>query len=154
MGFFDFVANAGKALFGGGQPPSPEAHAEALKTEMDSHGLGTDKVEVKVEGDTAIVKGEVADQSIFEKAVLAVGNTLGISKVQADEVTVKAADIPEPPKEPRFHTVAKGDTLWAVAKKEYGDGAKYPKIFEANKPLLKDPDKIYPGQVLRIPEPD
>ena len=148
MGLFSFIADAGKALFGGGAPPSPEAHADALKKELDSHDLGTDKVEVAVEGDTAVIKGEVADQSIFEKAILAVGNTFGISKVQADEVKVAAAPAPAAP---RFHTVKKGDTLWAIAKKEYGDGNKYPAIFEANKPMLKDPDKIYPGQVLRIP---
>ena len=151
MGFFDFIGDAGKALFGGGQPSTPEEHAEALKKELDSHDLGTEKVEVAVEGDTAVIKGEVADQSIFEKAILAVGNTLGISKVQADEVKLVAAPAPAPA-EPRFHTVVKGDTLWAIATKAYGNGSKYPLIFEANKPMLTHPDKIYPGQVLRIPE--
>lgn len=151
MGLFSFIADAGKALFGGSDTPSPEAHAEALKTELDSHALGTDKIEVAVEGDTAVIKGEVADQSIFEKAVLAVGNTLGISKVQADEV--KLAEAPAPA-EPKFHTVVKGDTLWAISEKAYGNGSKYPEIFEANKPMLTHPDKIYPGQVLRIPELD
>lgn len=151
MGFFDFIGDAGKKLFGGGKPDTVVAHAEALKKELDSHGMGTEGLEVVVEGDTAVIKGEVADQSIFEKAILAVGNTLGISRVQADEVAVKAVDAPATP---RFHTVAKGDTLWAVATKEYGNGSKYPVIFEANKPMLSDPDKIYPGQVLRIPEID
>lgn len=150
MGFFDFIGDAGKALFGGGKAENDEKHAEALKKEMDSYDLGTEDLEVEVKGDTAIIKGDVADQSIFEKAVLAVGNTLGISKVQADDVKVTTAEAAAP----RFHTVAKGDTLWAVAKKEYGDGSKYPVIFEANKPMLSDPDKIYPGQVLRIPELD
>lgn len=152
MGFFDFIGDAGKKLFGGGEPENAEKHAEALKAELDSHKLGTEAVEVVVDGDTATIKGEVADQSIFEKAILSVGNTLGITRVNADEVTVKAAAAA--PAEPRFHTVAKGDTLWAVATKEYGNGSKYTVIFEANKPMLSDPDKIYPGQVLRIPELD
>ena len=51
----------------------------------------------------------------------------------------------------RTYTVEKGDTLSRIAKEMYGDAGKYPAIFEANKPMLKDPDKIYPGQVLRIP---
>lgn len=154
MGFFDFVSDAGKKLFGGKDPEGAEQHAGALKAELDSHKLGTDEIEVVVDGDTAVIKGSVADQSIFEKAVLAVGNTLGISRVQADDVVIAAADAPDAPATPRFHTVAKGDTLWAVATKEYGNGSKYPVIFEANKPMLSDPDKIYPGQVLRIPELD
>ena len=51
----------------------------------------------------------------------------------------------------RFHTVMRGDTLSKIAKNFYGDAMKYPLIFEANKPMLSHPDKIYPGQVLRIP---
>lgn len=148
MGFFDFIGDAGKSLFGSGKPDSEDKHAEALKKELDSHDLGTDDIEVKVVGDTAVITGKVADQSIFEKAILAVGNTFGITKVQADEVSLIGGSIGDT----RFHTVAKGDTLWAVAKKEYGDGSKYMVIYEANTPMLGHPDKIYPGQVLRIPE--
>jgi nucleoid-associated protein YgaU len=148
MGFFDFIGDAGKALFGGGKPDSEEKHAEALKAELDSHKLGTDDLKVEVEGDKAVIKGEVADQSVFEKAVLAVGNTFGITGVKADEVKIGGKEATAP----RFHTVAKGDTLWAVATKEYGDGSKYMVIYEANTPMLTHPDKIYPGQVLRIPE--
>lgn len=154
MGIFDFVKSVGKKLgMGGGEEPTPP-DAEALKKELDSHKLGTEKVQVEVVGDKAIIKGEVADQAAFEKAVIAVGNTLGIGKV---ETQVKVADAPaaaETAKEPVFYTVEKGDNLWKIAEHHYGKGkgAKYPVIFEANKPMLKDPDEIYPGQVLRIPE--
>ncbi|MBW8909878.1 MAG: peptidoglycan-binding protein LysM, partial [Mesorhizobium sp.] len=110
---------------------------------------------VVVQGDTAVLKGTVKDQSIFEKAVIAVGNTLGVSKVQADELQVapQAGQAAAPAKEPTFYTVQKGDNLWKIAEKSYGkgQGAKNNVIFEANRPMLTHPDKIYPGQVLRIP---
>ena len=166
MGLFDFIKSAGKKIgIGGDDAPD----AAAVKKELDSHGLGTDKVEVEVKGDTVVIKGAVEDQSIFEKAIVAVGNTLGISKVEASELkvvvpapnmTLAAMSMDElakfgvAAKEPKFHTVQKGDNLWKVAEAAYGKGkgAKYTIIFEANKPMLSDPDKIYPGQVLRIPD--
>ena len=153
MGIFDFVKSVGKKL-GIGDDEAPDA--EALKKELDSHDLGTEKVEVEIDGDTAIIKGEVADQSIFEKAVIAIGNTLGVSKVQAEEMTISDPNAPDAPGEPRFVTVEKGDNLWKIATEAYGkgNGGKYTVIFEANRPMLKDPDLIYPGQVLRIPSID
>jgi nucleoid-associated protein YgaU len=160
MGLFDFIKSAGKALGIGGDDETPSA--EALKKELDSYNLGTDNVSVEVKGDKAIVRGEVADQSVLEKAIIAVGNTLGISKVESD---IKIADATSAvgdaiagtttaPKDPTFYTVKKGDTLWAIAERHYGKGkgGKYNVIFEANTPMLTHPDKIYPGQVLRIPD--
>ncbi|WP_372604865.1 LysM peptidoglycan-binding domain-containing protein, partial [Actibacterium sp.] len=81
-------------------------------------------------------------QEIKEKVILAVGNIEGVAAVE-DNVTGG---------DPVFHTVVKGDNLWKIAEKTLGSGARYPEIFEANKPMLTDPDKIYPGQVLRIPQ--
>ncbi|MEQ8308540.1 MAG: peptidoglycan-binding protein LysM [Hoeflea sp.] len=167
MGIFDFIKSAGKKLGIGGDDDAPEA--DAVKKELDSHGLGTEKVDVKVEGDKVVLKGVVEDQSIFEKAIVAVGNTLGISKVEASELKVVVPDsglklgdadmtalvaASTPAKEPKFHTVEKGDNLWKIAEAAYGKGKgpKYTVIFEANTPMLSHPDKIYPGQVLRIPD--
>jgi nucleoid-associated protein YgaU len=151
MGIFDFVKSVGKKLGIGDDEETPDA--DSLKKELDSYDLGTEKVQVEVDGDKAIVKGEVADQSVFEKAVIALGNTLGVSKVEAGELKVASGDTPDA-KEPRFYTVKKGDSLWKIATEVYGKGKgpKYTVIFEANKPMLKDPDLIYPGQVLRIPD--
>ena len=144
MGLINFIKNAGKNLgFGDDDPPT----AEALKKELDSFNLGTENVSVEIEGDKAIVKGEVIDQQTLEKAVLAVGNTLGISKVDSQ---LKAPD----QKDPVVYTVEKGDSLWKIAEEQYGNGSKYTAIFEANRPMLKDPGEIYPGQVLRIPATD
>lgn len=167
MGIFDFIKSAGKKLGIGGGDDAPDA--DAVKKELDSHKLGTGKVDVKVKGDKVVLSGVVEDQSIFEKAIVAVGNTLGISKVEATELKVVIPDsglslasadmtalvkASTPAKTPRFHTVEKGDNLWKVAEAAYGKGkgAQYKAIFEANRPMLSDPDKIYPGQVLRIPD--
>jgi nucleoid-associated protein YgaU len=88
------------------------------------------------------------DQATKEKVVLVVGNSQGIATVD-DQMSVEHI---EP--EAQFHTVVSGDTLGKIAKQYYGNAMKYPVIFEANKPMLKDPDLIYPGQVLRIPTLD
>lgn len=142
MGFFDFVKDAGKKLWG--DDDAPEASAEAIEKEVADLGLEGD-VKVEVSGDTVKIAGAAPTQEAREKLILAAGNILGIGKVE-EEITVSAS---EP--EASFHTVEKGDTLWKVAEKAYGNGSKYQAIFEANKPMLSDPDKIYPGQVLRIP---
>ncbi|MEO9527843.1 peptidoglycan-binding protein LysM [Roseibium sp.] len=142
MGFFDFVKDAGKKLFGDDEAPA--SSAEAIEKEVAELGLDGD-VKVEVNGDTVKIAGAAPTQEAREKLILAAGNILGIGKVE-EEISVATS---EP--EATFHTVEKGDTLWAVAEKAYGNGAKYQAIFEANKPMLSHPDKIYPGQVLRIP---
>ncbi|NUS70687.1 MAG: peptidoglycan-binding protein LysM [Ensifer adhaerens] len=155
MGLFSFIKNAGKKLGIGGDDDAPDA--ESVQKELASHDLGTKDVQVEVAGDKVVLKGVVKDQSVFEKAVVAVGNTLGVSAVEASELKVAdAGAAPAPAKEPVFYTVKKGDNLWKIAEAQYGKGkgAKHTVIFEANKPMLSHPDKIYPGQVLRIPDLD
>jgi len=155
MGLFSFIKNAGKKLGIGGDDDAPDA--ESVQKELASHDLGTKDVQVEVAGDKVVLKGVVKDQSVFEKAVVAVGNTLGVSAVEASELKVAdAGAAPAPAKEPVFYTVKKGDNLWKIAEAQYGKGkgAKHTVIFEANKPMLTHPDKIYPGQVLRIPDLD
>ncbi|MCB1333463.1 MAG: peptidoglycan-binding protein LysM [Roseivivax sp.] len=138
MGLFNFWKKSGKSLVGSGDA-APDA--ETLKKEVQDLGLKHDDVEISVEGDKVKVSGGAklsAEEK--EKVILAVGNVEGVAEVEAD------AD------QAVFHTVEKGDSLWKIAEKTLGSGARYKEIFEANRPMLKDPDKIYPGQVLRIPQ--
>jgi len=143
MGLLNFLKSAGKSIFGG---DAAAAEPEKLKAEIAAAGGDPSKFEVVVDGDTVKLTGAAASQEERERAILAIGNVAGVATVE-DAVTVAA---PEP--ESVFHTVVKGDTLSAIAKKHYGDANKYQKIFEANTPMLSHPDKIYPGQVLRIPQ--
>ena len=137
MGLFSFFKNRGKKL---GAAEAAEAPApEVLKKEIEDLGLDAEGVEIEVEGDKVMVKGSAADAETQEKIILAVGNVEGVAEVEAEAAPV-------------FHTVESGDSLWKIAEKHLGNGSKYPEIFEANKPMLTDPDKIYPGQVLRIPQ--
>ncbi len=136
MGLWNFVKGAGKSLFGG----EDAKNEDALKKEVEELGVSTEGLDIKVKGDKVTVSGGSMSTEEKEKVILAVGNVDGIAEVEADVDT-----------ETLFHTVEKGDTLWAVSQKTLGDGGRYNEIFEANKPMLTHPDKIYPGQVLRIP---
>ena len=141
MGLWNFVKGAGKKVFGG--EDEPEVTGAALKDELKDLGLEADDLDIQVDGDKVKISGKAVDQETREKVILAVGNIEGVAEVE-DDVSGGEG-------EPAFHTVEKGDTLWAVAEKTLGKGARYTEIFEANKPMLTHPDKIYPGQVLRIP---
>ena len=155
MGLISFMKDAGEKLFGKSKATlAAEAQESAAqKAQKESQilsfvkglGLEVQDLSVKVDGDVAVVAGTAKSQSEKEKVVLAVGNINGIGTVD-DRLTVK---VPEP--EAVYYTVQKGDSLSKIAKQHYGNAMKYPVIFEANKPMLKNPDLIYPGQVLRIP---
>ncbi len=145
MGIFDFIKFAGKKLGLVDEDKAPEP--EALKKELQELDLPADGVDVEVDGDKVILKGEIADQEILEKTIIAVGNTLGVATVESRVEVVEGTT-----RDPVFHTVEKGENLWKIAERYYGNGSRYTLIFEANRPMLSDPDKIYPGQVLRIPD--
>jgi nucleoid-associated protein YgaU len=165
MGLFSFIKEAGEKLFGGkeveaavtqaaGNPaakPSLDAlnrqAARAIETYIASQKLGVEGVSVEYDGATGTVNvsGQAPSQEALEKVTLCCGNVASVKQVN----NLMAVATPEP--EAQYHDVVRGDTLSAIAKKYYGDANKYPKIFEANKPMLSHPDKIYPGQKLRIP---
>ena len=169
MGVLSFIREAGEKLFGGGEAKAAgtgesktandaaagagdvaaanQKAAQAITDYIRAMKLDAADLKVAFDGasETVTVSGVAADQETREKIVLCCGNVAGVEKV-VDQMTVR-----NPTPEAKFHTVVKGDTLSKIAKAQYGDANAYMRIFEANRPMLKDPDKIYPGQVLRIP---
>ena len=143
FGMIPFVKAAGRGL---GKIFKGKEAEDRLKKEVKSYDLDADGIDIKVDDDGNVtVKGDAVSQEMKEKIILAVGNVEGVGGVN-DEISAKMGG-----RESQFHTVQSGDTLSAISKKYYGTWKLYPEIFEANKPMLSDPDKIYPGQVLRIP---
>ncbi|WP_443612048.1 peptidoglycan-binding protein LysM [Acinetobacter pseudolwoffii] len=164
MGLFDFVKGIGKkntaaaepqvapantTPAAAAQPAEPSAQEVANKLLGHVKGLGLPITGLSISynstSDLATVRGQVQSQADREKIILAVGNIDHVAKVD-DQLTVSS---PEP--ESKFYTVKSGDSLSKISKEFYGDANQYNKIFEANRPLLKDADDIFPGQVLRIP---
>ena len=143
MGLFSFFKDSGDKSVENTVDNSAKAD-ELLKT-INAYGFDVTDIDIEVEGDTAKVWGVAADQATHEKVVLTLGNTKGIANVE-DKMTTAA---PEP--QAKMHTVKSGESLSLISKEYYGDAMKYNVIFEANQPMLKDVNKIYPGQVLRIP---
>jgi len=153
MAFFDFLGNAGKKLLGKGDDN------EAIKNEIESSfsELPVQGLVVEVEGELVRLGGVATDVATKEKAILIAGNVEGISKVDAEQLVTLSQISEENTRaeevfEPVFYTIKKGDTLWAISSEFYGNGSKYPLIVEANLEVIKDADKIYPGQAIRIPE--
>ncbi len=143
MGFFDFIGDVGKSIFGGGKN---EAEEIQKMIEEDLGGKITD-LTVQFEDGVVTLSGNCDSHATKEKAVLLAGNVKGVEKVNDDNLNA-----PEPEEETEFYTVKRGDSLSKIAKHYYGNAMKYPVIFEANREVIKDPDLIYPGQVLRIPK--
>lgn len=155
MGLFSFLKKAGENIFKSAEDRAEEAAAEAaarreqkivaLKGVVNSLNIAVTDLDIEVNDDTVTVYGQTESQSDKEKVILALGNVAGVATVD-DRISVVT-----PAPEATFYEVQSGDSLSKIAKAHYGDAMKYPVIFEANKPMLSDPDKIYPGQVLRIP---
>ena len=146
MGVFKFAMNKGKEIIA----DRNKVAEKAIRKEVEDLGLDDDlgnDFKVSVEGKQVKLEGKVPDQETKEKLILAAGNVSGIGEVD-DAMKVKSKAKVE---DSTFYTVKSGDSLSKIAKKFYGDAMRYPDIFDANTPMLKHPDKIYPGQVLRIP---
>ena len=164
MGMFSFIKEAGEKLFGRGEAqaaqaavaaaPTPEniqalskAAGDAIATYIGTMNLDVQALEIAFDAPTGTVtvSGVAPDQATNEKVLLCCGNVASVTAVN-DMMTVAN---PEP--ESQMYAVVSGDNLSKISKQFYGTPNKYTQIFEANKPMLTHPDKIYPGQMLRIP---
>ncbi len=141
MGLFDFVKDLGKKLF------SSEAEAsEKIEANIQEDNPGIEDLAVSFENGVVNLSGKAATPEAVEKAVLMAGNVQGVTEVKIDGL-----DAPKVVAEVQYYTIVSGDTLSKIAKEFYGNAMDYPKLFEANKEVIKDPDLIYPGQKIRIP---
>jgi len=155
MGLFSFLKKAGSNIFKSKAEKAAEEAAEdaaearqrlvALRGVIDGLGLPISDLDLEIADDQVTVYGQTDSQDDKEKIILALGNVSGVATVD-DRISVVT-----PAPQAQFYEVQSGDSLSKIAKKYYEDAMKYPVIFEANKPMLTHPDKIYPGQVLRIP---
>ena len=141
MGLFDFAKDLGKKLFGSGDDP-----AQKIEQNIAAANPGVDDLGVTFDDGVVHLSGKAASAEAMEKAVLMAGNVKGVTEVKIDGM-----EAPEPQPEVQYYTIVSGDSLSKIAKAHYGNAMDYPKIFEANKEVIKDPDLIYPGQKIRIP---
>ena len=141
MGLFDFAKDMGKKLFG-----QDDEAAEKIGENIAAANPGIEDLDVQYEDGVVRLSGKAESAEAMEKAVLMAGNVEGVS-----EVNVDAMDAPEPEPEVEYYTIVSGDSLSKIAKAYYGNAMDCPKLFEANREVITDPDLIYPGQKIRIP---
>lgn len=176
MGFLDKL----KEKLGG--KPEPTGAVKGPSMVLRENGIDPARYNIDIAGDgTLTIAGPVASDAERRRIIELLEDIPGVSRVRdlmqastpaaepsADRTPTPAPE-PEVSSEPlaksrtqpgqapgahRTYTVKSGDTLWKIAQQMYGDGSKYPVIFEANTPMLEDPDRIYPGQELVIPDLD
>lgn len=141
MSLFGFVKELGKKLFS-----SESEAAEKIEESLGSDNPGVEGLGVTYEDGVVSLTGKAESAEAMEKAVLMAGNVAGVTEVKVDGL-----DSPEPADDVEYYTIESGDSLSKIAKQFYGNAMDYPKLFEANKEVIKDPDLIYPGQKIRVP---
>ncbi len=149
MDLFGFAKDIGRSLFN-----KDEEAAEKIKELIESNNPGVSNLDVDFEDGIVKLSGECSSATARDKCVLMAGNVQGVIDVYASEMSVAAPPPeaePEPEEKVEYYVIESGDTLGKLAKKYYGNAMEYPRIFEANREVIEDPDKIYVGQKIRIP---
>jgi nucleoid-associated protein YgaU len=149
MGLLDFVKDVGRQIF----DTDAEA-ADNIKQHLEIKTHGLSNLDVQFDDGTVTICGDCINQAVRDQAILIAGNIQGVEKVIADDLKAPAPKPEEPEEKAEIYEIVSGDTLGAIAKRYYGNASKYMKIFEANKNIISDPNKIYPGQKIRIPLDD
>ncbi len=151
MGLISFIKGAGEKIFGKSEVRKEQEKADLILAHIKQFGFNTSDIQVKVDDDKVTLMGSIDTIENKNKVVVTAGNVEGIASVDDWLVVKYPPVVTPPPPEKQYYTVKKGDYLSKIAKEIYGNANKYNVIFEANKPMLKDPNLIYPGQVLVIP---
>jgi len=146
MGLFDFVKDVGRQVFN----TDAEA-ADNIKEHLEIKTSGLSNLEVDFDDGVATICGDCTSTALREQAVLIAGNIKGVEKVVADDLRAPEPKPEEPEEKAEIYEIVSGDTLGGIAKRYYGNASKYMAIFEANRDIISDPNKIYPGQKIRIP---
>ncbi len=141
MGLFDFVKNMGKKIFA-----SEAEAAQKIEDSIIAENPGVENLSVTFENGVVSLSGKAKSAEAMEKAVLMAGNIKGVTEVNVDNL-----EAPEPAPEVEYYTIVSGDSLSKIAKRYYGNAMDYPKLFEANREVIKDANLIYPGQKIRVP---
>jgi len=141
MGLLSFAKDIGKKLFS-----HEEEAPEKITAYIEEDNPGVSDLQVDVKDGVVTLAGEAESAEALEKAMLMAGNVAGVSEVRSDSVVAPAAT-----EKVEYYEIVSGDTLSAIAQKYYGKASAYPRIFDANREVIKDPDKIYVGQKIRIP---
>ena len=149
MGLFDFVKDVGRQIF----DTDAEA-ADNIKNHLEVKTHGLSNLDVKFDDGTVTICGDCANQTARDQAILIAGNIQGVEKIVADDLRAPEPKPEEPEEKAEIYEIVSGDTLGGIAKRYYGKAGAYMKIFEANKDIISDPNKIYPGQKIRIPLDD
>ena len=146
MGLFDFVKDVGRQIF-----DTDEEAADNIKQHLEIKLSGLSNLEVDFDDGVATICGDCANSGVRERAILLAGNIQGVQKVVADDLRAPEPKPEEPEEKSEVYEIVSGDTLGGIAKKYYGNAGAYMKIFEANRDIISDPNKIYPGQKIQIP---
>ena len=146
MGLFDFVKDVGRQIF----DTDAEA-ADNIKNHLEVKTHGLSNLDVKFDDGVVTLCGDCKNEAVRDQAILIAGNIQGVEKVVAEDLKAPKPAPEEPQEKVEIYEIVSGDTLGAIAKRYYGKASAYMKIFEANRDIIDDPNKIYPGQKIRIP---
>lgn len=146
MSILDFAKDLGRQVF-----DRDDVAADKIKQTLDITLNPIDNLAVDFDDGVVTLCGECMCVADREQAILVAGNIQGVEKVVANELTARPPKPEEPEDKSEFYEIQKGDTLGGIAKRYYGKGSEYMRIFNANKGVIEDPDRIYPGQKIRIP---
>jgi LysM repeat protein len=146
MSILDFARHLGRQVF-----DRDDVAADKIKEQLEITLSGIKNLDVQYDDGVVTLCGDCVAKGDRAQAITIAGNIKGVKRVIADQLNAPPTPPEEPEEKEEFYEIKKGDTLGAIAKHYYGKASAYKRIFEANRGVIDDPDKIYPGQKIRIP---